>query len=462
MCAYRENLLKPGSKHQDFSEFSRDRHTPIGKGALRIFYEESRHLKTGETLRRTRQQPVLATECMGAAASTNAKVKGAPYASAEAALAAGRTREEITEYLERLEGQASTEDAALSARPETHNGNSPDPESNNTDDKETSRFSKSISAAQDVEARWKAFQASFDEMMSRFVEKIGESLMAEEKVYAHKIIDFKSCAMQIIKAKNIAVLTGAGISVASGIPTYRGNDGTRTLGSKNYTPQEIATMAMYQQHMEKCWNFWEKRSKICAEAEPNIGHFALAEITRLCKSHGKSFQVITQNIDNLHGRAGNQEVLEIHGNLKFVRCIDSDCSVSLIPIDSVKEKKGGSGAIESNELKIPTCSQCGKPLRPHVLWFDECYREDLYSNEKAMEIVQNCDLLLVIGTTFATSLPRRILHTVAKREISVIDINPIPNTSVKIAPLQQLVLSADKCLPRLQKCLERRFTDKRE
>ena len=195
-------------------------------------------------------------------------------------------------------------------------------------------------------------------MMNAMVEKIGESIRADPKgaaaalgistsdlgtsvlapLYEHKEIDFGSMLAHVRAAKKVVFLTGAGISVSSGIPTYRGADGTWTMGSENYTPQEIATYSMYSSKTSKCWSYFTDRWKMCREARPNDGHKALVELENLwasMKVEGKgsgpedsstrSFTIISQNVDNLHHLAGSTNLLEIHGNMKYVRCLNDRC-----------------------------------------------------------------------------------------------------------------------------------------
>lgn len=347
------------------------------------------------------------------------------------------------------------------------------------------RNQKALSASQDLERRWEDFQKSFQNMMNAMVEKIGESIRADPKGaaaalgvsardlsasglathYEHEEIDFGSMLAHVRAAKKIVFLTGAGISVSSGIPTYRGAEGTWTMGSENYTPQEIATHSMYSSKTSKCWSYFTDRWKMCLEARPNAGHNALVELENLWAStkvrgegdgpedsSTRSFTLISQNIDNLHHRAGSTNLLEIHGNMKDIRCLNPDCSRRNVRLPRTLEAHG-------NPEKVPTCSECGAAMRPHVLFFDECYSEELYRASSAQAAVSDADLLVVVGTMCCTSLPNRIVATAARKNIPVIDINPNKNDDLTCAPLLQYVAKSDDALPELVAALRSEMAD---
>jgi len=129
---------------------------------------------------------------------------------------------------------------------------------------------------------------------------------------------------------NIVVLSGAGISAESGIPTFRGKEGYWTVASKEYHPQEMATKAMFMINPEAVWAWYLYRRNVCNNANPNAGHYALVELEKLL---GKRFQLITQNVDGLHLRAGNslEQTFQIHGNVNYARC-SRECKHLVWPI----------------------------------------------------------------------------------------------------------------------------------
>lgn len=302
--------------------------------------------------------------------------------------------------------------------------------------------------SKDIEERWEAFQNDFKAVLDKMADAIGASLNASADDIEHKVIAMKDLVMYLQNASNVVVLTGAGISVASGIPTYRGDDGTWTVGSENYTsPEEIATFEMFQSNPEMTWNHYRHWHERLKTAQPNEGHLSLVRLQQYIEARGKRFCLITQNIDNLHVLAGHPSVslYQIHGNLNFARC-SGGCKVDLLPFPKQKENVDKCG--------VPLCSSCGKGLRPHVLFFDETYDEVLFQSTSALHRVQEADLLITIGTTFQTGLPRRILHTAGLKGVPVVDINPVPNDDISLASLHQLKVDAEKFLPKLMACLE--------
>ena len=216
-------------------------------------------------------------------------------------------------------------------------------------------------------------------------------------------------------------LTGAGISAESGIPTFRGADGYWKIGSMNFTPIEIATLERFRDYPWEVWHWYLTRIHQHRRAQPNDGHQALVELEKLLDER---FRLITQNVDGLHLKAGNsaEKVYEIHGNLNYMRIFDSS-RPNLLPMPNLVEELDPNEPLPE-EVKSKLRDEAGNLMRPHVLWFDEMYSEELYRSESALKAAQEADLLLTIGTTGATSLPALILKTVVHHGGTVIDINP--------------------------------------
>ncbi len=221
--------------------------------------------------------------------------------------------------------------------------------------------------------------------------------------------------------KHISVLTGAGISEESGIPTFRGPEGYWTIGSKNYHPQEMATYAMFQQYPYEVWRWYLYRLNACKNAKPNAGHFSVANMENELLDR---FTLITQNVDNLHLEAGNSEqrTYQIHGNIFFMRCIN-ECKMKLypLPLELLSEYKDEE--ITAEKTKLLTCPDCGLATRPHVLWFDEYYDEQYFKYETAIRVAENSELLIIAGTSGATTLPNHIAAIVYNNKKTIIDIN---------------------------------------
>ncbi len=230
---------------------------------------------------------------------------------------------------------------------------------------------------------------------------------------------------------NITVLTGAGVSAGSGIPTFRGPEGFWTVGSREYHPQEIATFSMFARDPESVWVWYLYRMGMCKKATPNAGHEALARLDSIL---GDRFTLITQNVDNLHIRAGSSEsrTFEIHGNIFKTRCA-SACSEGIFPLPEDLSPKRRGEALTDKEKRSLRCPSCGGWLRPHVLWFDETYNERYFRFESAIHVAENTRLLITVGTTGATTLPNHITNLVFGNRGLMIDINIADNPFARLA-----------------------------
>jgi NAD-dependent deacetylase len=205
--------------------------------------------------------------------------------------------------------------------------------------------------------------------------------------------------VSMLKAADaIAVLTGAGISAESGIPTFRGAGGLW----KSHRAEELATPEAFVRDPELVWEFYNYRRRLIAEATPNPAHVALVKL----ESRVRDFGLITQNVDGLHARAGSKRVWEIHGSIWRVRC--TRCGAEF--------DKSGEWLPER-----PSCERCGGLLRPGVVWFGEGLPPEVW--KEAVEVVRRCDVLLVIGTSSLVQ-PAASLAGLARREgAEVIEIN---------------------------------------
>ncbi len=171
------------------------------------------------------------------------------------------------------------------------------------------------------------------------------------------------------RPETVVVLTGAGVSADSGIPTFRGESGLW----RNYRAEDLATPEAFARNPLLVWEWYEWRRSIIRKAEPNTAHRALARL-------GGAL-VVTQNVDGLHHRAGSRDVIELHGNLFRTRCVrEQTTRDALDPF-----------------VDLPPKCECGALLRPDVVWFGEMLPEGAF--EQAGHAVRNADLLLVIGTS---------------------------------------------------------------
>jgi NAD-dependent deacetylase len=201
-------------------------------------------------------------------------------------------------------------------------------------------------------------------------------------------------------AGRVVALTGSGISAESGVPTFRE---AQTGLWERYDPQELATPEAFARDPRLVWEWYEWRRQLVAEAGPNPGHRALAELDR----RGPGFTLVTQNVDGLHERAGSRNVIELHGNV-----LRSKCSLE----GEVVQPE------EHDDSVPPRCARCGAFLRPDVVWFGEMLPAGAL--EAASEAARECDLFLSIGTSSlvypAAALPYEALENGA----TLVEVNP--------------------------------------
>ena len=231
----------------------------------------------------------------------------------------------------------------------------------------------------------------------------------------------------------VAVLTGAGISAESGIPTFRGPEGYWTVGSRNYQPEELATLAAFSHMPLEIWAWYLYRLGTCRAAQPNVAHTALAALER---HYGERATLITQNVDGLHLRAGNTpaRTFQIHGNIELMRCA-RECHRDLHPIPAAVATKGRGEILTPAEATLLRCPRCAGLARPHVLWFDETYDEPYFRFQSSLTVAQRCRLLIVVGTQGNTNLPHHVVNLALASGAVVIDINPQRNPFSQLAEI---------------------------
>ena len=232
-------------------------------------------------------------------------------------------------------------------------------------------------------------------------------------------------------SKPITILTGAGISAESNIPTFRGPEGFWTIGSKEYHPQEMATYRMFKLTPWEVWKWYLYRLGICRKAEPNPGHIAISEMEKYFKNR---FTLITQNVDNLHLRAGNSlsNTYQIHGNIFFSRCAQ-ECSFQIYPVPENLKARKTIEDLSEYERNMLICPNCGGILRPHILWFDETYNEQYYHYLSSIQAAEKTELLIIVGTSGATNLPNMVAMEVKRHNGIIIDINIEENLFTNLA-----------------------------
>ncbi len=203
--------------------------------------------------------------------------------------------------------------------------------------------------------------------------------------------------------RRIVVFSGAGMSADSGIPTFRsGNNGLW----KEFDPQDLATPEAWRRDKETVWGWYEWRRGLVSKAQPNPGHVAVAQLQR---EFGAS--VVTQNVDDLHERAGVTRVIHLHGSLFAARCFACDEPHEL----------GMPQAEAHRRLMPPRCARCDDHVRPGVVWFGESLPEEAV--RQASTLMRQCDLLLVVGTSGVVH-PAAGMVNLVPRGAPVIEINP--------------------------------------
>ncbi|WP_433815424.1 SIR2 family NAD-dependent protein deacylase [Flavobacterium johnsoniae] len=224
------------------------------------------------------------------------------------------------------------------------------------------------------------------------------------------------------KRNLFAFLTGAGISADSGIPTYRGVDGIWIKGTKFHKPEEFGTLKYFKENPEEVWQYSLFRKKMFENANPNESHQEIFTIENLLKDR---FHLITQNIDNLHRRAGSSRIYEIHGNNREIKCSNGCKEIMHLPVE-IKGKNIDEELTEK-EINLLKCSECGSWMRPNILWFDERYDEKTNKIFSSLKIAKNSGILFIIGTSGATNLPIAIAETTLKYGGTIVDINTEDN-----------------------------------
>ena len=215
---------------------------------------------------------------------------------------------------------------------------------------------------------------------------------------------------EITAETRITVLSGAGISAASGIPTFRGEQDS--LWSR-YRPEDLATPGAFARDPELVWRWYDWRRSLIAAAEPNAAHQALARLETIAP-----VMIVTQNVDGFHQLAGNSRVLEFHGSIWMVRC-----------------RKCGAESLDRRvPIPIPpACTECGGLLRPGVVWFGEGIDPGVLG--ASVEAAADCDIFLVIGTAGAVYPAAGLVGSARDAGARVIEFNLEPGGVSHLADL---------------------------
>ena len=224
-------------------------------------------------------------------------------------------------------------------------------------------------------------------------------------------------------AKHIAVLTGAGMSAESGVPTFR--DALTGLWAR-FNPEELATEDAFRAHPQRVWDWYAQRREALVGVLPNAGHLALA---KFAQRHPGRFTLITQNVDGLHQRAGNADAIALHGNIAEDRWLDAP-----------------RGCCDVNRIEPghpPRCRVCGNLRRPAVVWFGESLPQDAL--DSAELAARTCDLMLVVGTSGVVYPAAGLALTAHQSGARVVIVNPEP-TELDLLADARLRETAAQCL----------------
>ena len=246
--------------------------------------------------------------------------------------------------------------------------------------------------------------------------------MEEELIFSHSMIE------RLRSAQRVVVITGAGMSAESGVPTFRGPNGLW----RRYRAEDLATPHAFQRDPRLVWEWYDWRRRLVSEKEPNTGHVAIAAMEGLFGD----FLLITQNVDGLHRKAGSTKLIEIHGSLWRVRCMAEGrvFSHTEVPL-----------------REVPPRCDCGGLLRPDVVWFGESLSEKDLTDSYA--VLKECDCLLVVGTS-AVVQPVASFPTMARNGGAfIVEVNVEP-TPISGWVDESILGKSGQILPRLTESLK--------
>lgn len=233
-------------------------------------------------------------------------------------------------------------------------------------------------------------------------------------------------------AAHIAMLTGAGVSAESGVPTFR--DAQTGLWA-HFRAEDLATEAAFRRDPQRVWDWYAERRANTVHVQPNAGHHAVAAFQQ---RHPGRLTLATQNVDGLHQKAGSPEVLALHGNIFDDQWLDP-CALARRPQD-------GCHVAQAQPGRPPRCGQCGNLLRPAVVWFGEMLPMDALA--AAEQAAERCDVMLVVGTAGAVYPAAGLAHQARAAGARVVIVNPHPSELDDVAH-HVLVGTAATLLPQL-------------
>ena len=340
----------------------------------------------------------------------------------------------VKESLEILQNASKSSEKALEVLKEARAAVASMKEASAKFEQTVAEAEKTCQKGSSLDEKWEEFKAKFEALNRMAVEKImGLGGGSSSDLRPADRISVARVAQVLRRSQNLVVLTGAGISAESGIPTFRGADGFWTVGSKHYQPQELATWEKYNEMPAELWRWYQYRWGICRKAKPNPGHTSVVELQRLAEG---DFMLVTQNVDGLHLQAGTDrsKVCEIHGRIDEMRCderIEGSCLYKL-DLNNIANLDRARATVmptpepakDEKEECLPLCPKCGVRQRPKILWFDETYDEAFFKWNTVMEKMERCDVLLIVGTQLTTGGPRSMVRAAQKAGAIIIRVDP--------------------------------------
>ncbi len=236
-------------------------------------------------------------------------------------------------------------------------------------------------------------------------------------------------AQRVARARSICVLTGAGMSAESGLPTFRGADGLW----RTHRVEELASPQGFARDPELVWTWYDERRFAHDGAQPNAGHYALAELARV----HEHVVIATQNVDSLHLRAGSRDVLELHGHLREARCNRCGTRIALDerPMTPARFTHG-----------------CGGLFRPDIVWFGESLPDAIW--QRAIAAARAADTILVVGTSGLVNPAAMLATHFPQEDAFIIEVNPDETAITGYADVH-LRDTAARCLPQLLEAMRR-------
>ena len=234
-------------------------------------------------------------------------------------------------------------------------------------------------------------------------------------------------------ARKIVVFSGAGASAESGVPTFR--DAQLGLWER-FKPEDLATPQGFRRNPRLVWGWYEWRRALVSQAIPNAGHLAIAEWGK-----ARNLTIITQNVDDLHERAGSGPVIHLHGSLFSARCFACSHPHELPPINP-------SSSEAQHESDPPYCARCGGPIRPGVVWFGESLPQNEW--HEAQEACSQSDLLVCLGTSALVYPAASLPEIASRRGAAIVQVNPNPTELDSLADYVIRGAAAD-VMPRIVK-----------